>query len=159
MGGEDYGAACSGCGLVIPGGAEGCLALYRQVTEEELGLPAYAGFGRVVWDTYCVQHPDRYCISAKSLAAHLGGLCWALEHGGHPSGYRALDRFLDGPPRFDKPALPPDHGTLTIGDVAAAGAPVGRVRVMDEWARPTWAPYAPPQPLARRWGEAGLAGR
>ena len=159
MGEDSAGAVCAGCDLVIPGGAEGCLELYRRVREQELRPPAYAGFGRMIWETYCVQHPDRYCISAKSLAAHLGGLCWALEHGGHPSGYQALDRFLDGPPHFDRPALPPDRGALTIGDVAAADAPADRVRIMDGWARTTWAAYAGLQPLARRWVEAALAGR
>ncbi len=107
--------------------------------------------GRLAWDTYCV--------SAKSLAAHLGGLCWALEYGGHPSGYRALDRFLDGPQRFDKPALPAVRGALTIGDVAAAGAAAARADALDRWARATWEAYADLQPLARRWIAEALAAR
>ena len=37
---------------------------------------------RLLVDTYCVQHPERYCVSFKSLAAHLVGLCWSLEHSG-----------------------------------------------------------------------------
>ena len=76
-------AACTGCSLVIPGGDNGCLTLYRQVTAQELGAPPDLAAGRLAWDTSCGQHPDRYCVSARSLAAHLGGLCWALEYGGH----------------------------------------------------------------------------
>jgi hypothetical protein len=43
---------------------------------------AYFRVHRMIVDTYCLQHPDRYCVSAKSLAAHLTGLCWLIEHGG-----------------------------------------------------------------------------
>lgn len=159
MGEHDTSAACTGCGLVIADGETGCLALYRQVTGHEFGTPAYVAFDRMAWDSYCVQHPDRYCVSAKSLAAHLGGLCWALEYSGHPSGYQALNRFLDGPPRFAKPALPAVRGALTIGDIAAAGQADARARALERWARTTWAAYADLQPLARRWIEEALAKR
>lgn len=155
----DSPASCAGCGLTVPGGTEGCLALYREVLGRGFGGSAHPATERLAWDTYCVQHPDRYCVSAKSLAAHLAGLCWALEYGGHATGYRALNRFLDGPPRFPKPEPPTFRGALTIGDVGEAGDAADRARALEGWARSTWQAYSGLHPLARRWIEEALARR
>lgn len=149
-------ATCTGCGLTLAGGDDGCLALYREIMARGFsGAPPVAR-DRLAWDTYCLQHPERYCISAKSLAAHLGGLCWGLEYGGHASGYAALQRLLNGPARFDKPALPAARGALTIGDVVTADDPAARASAVEQWARVTWKAYAPLQPLAWQWVEAAL---
>src|SRR5437867_11629607 len=90
-------APCPGCGLVVPGGGDGCRALYQDVTVRMLGDPAYGRMGRLVHDTYSVQHPDWYVGAdrPKDLAAHLGGLAWSVAYGGHPNGYRALHRWID----------------------------------------------------------------
>lgn len=156
---ETTSPVCIGCGLTVLDGAEGCLRLYREVIGLGFGHSAHPAGDRLAWDTYCVQHPNRYCASAKSLAAHLGGLCWALEYGGHATGYRALNRFLDGPARFPKPALPAFRGALTIGDVGEAGDAATRACALERWARATWEAYADLQPLARRWIEEALAKR
>jgi Family of unknown function (DUF5946) len=39
----------------------------------------YWRYHRLAVDAYCLQHPLRYCESAKSLAAHLCGLCIRFE--------------------------------------------------------------------------------
>jgi hypothetical protein len=75
--------ACAGCGLHVDDGEDGCQRLFDAFRVREMsGLAATYASTRITVDTYCMQHPDRYCVSAKSLAAHLTGLAWALERGG-----------------------------------------------------------------------------
>jgi hypothetical protein len=100
---------------------------------------------------YCLQHPDRYCVSAKSLAAHLTGLAWAVEHGFDEHGLRQLQRALDGPVNLLKPAIPRDRGSLTIADVASAADTESYLKALDAWARSTWAAYGDLHATARAW--------
>lgn len=50
-----------------------------------------------------MQHPDTYCRSAKSCAAHLTRLRRGLEHGADPKVYRAIQRWLNGAVALEKP--------------------------------------------------------
>ena len=109
--------------------------------------PSYA-WTRLTVDVYCLQHPDRYCVSAKSLAAHLTGLAWWVEHGPDERGLRALQRALDGPVELVKPAIPSERGSLTIADVTAA---LDYSPAVEAWARTTWDAYAPLHETARAW--------
>jgi uncharacterized protein DUF5946 len=143
---------CEGCGLVVDGGTEGCQSLFDELRSRELVTSTYQA-QRMTVDTYCVQHPDRYCVSAKSLAAHLTGLCWALEYSGYPSGLKALQRWLNGPARIEKPALPPFRGALTIADVGDTPDP----EAIRRWARSTWEAYAPLHPIARQWVDEAIS--
>jgi hypothetical protein len=120
---------------------------------------AYFGVHRLFVDTYCLQHPDRYCASFKSLAAHLSHLCWSLEHGGSraiPS--EALRRWVERHPGLTKPALPDFRGTLTISHVARAPDVAAHSLAVDEWARSTWDAYSALHSTARHWVELALAG-
>lgn len=146
---------CEGCGLIVDGGTEGCQLLFDELRGSQLGASTYQ-IQRLTVDTYCMQHPDRYCVSAKSLAAHLTGLCWALEHSGHPSGLKALQRWLDGRPRIEKPELPSFRGVLTVADVRDIQDPAARAAAIGRWARSTWDAYSALQPVARRWVEEAL---
>ena len=119
--------------------------------------PAHARVHRLAVDTYRFQHPDGYCISAKSLAAHLTGLCWALEYGAHPTGYRALNRWLDGTPPVQKRESPTFRGALTIADVYGITDADAHARAVEHWARSTWEAYAALHPLAHRWMEEALS--
>lgn len=103
-----------------------------------------------------MQHPERYCVSGKSLVAHLGGLCWHFEHRGHPAVGRALLRWLDGPRGIEKPPLPPFRGSITIGHVLPV-PPEGYAGAIDGWARAAWEAYEPLHDHARRWIRAALA--
>ena len=105
-----------------------------------------------------MQHPDRYCVSAKSLAAHLTGLAWAIEHGGDDSGLRALQRALDGRVELVKPALPTDRGRLTIANLASAVDTDAYLAGLDAWARSTWKAYGPLHQTAREWIAMAFAG-
>jgi hypothetical protein len=143
--------------VVVPGGTVGCQTLFEALGLRAYGDPARARFQRLVTDIYCLQHPDRYCRSAKSLAAHLAGLCWAVEYGGHETGYRALNRFLDGMPTIQKPALPPFRGTVTIATMVDVADAMAYARAVDRWARSTWDAYVALHPVARAWIADALA--
>jgi hypothetical protein len=109
----------------------------------------------MVVDTYCLQHPERYCASAISLAAHLSGLCVAVEHRGREDELNAgIQRWLSRRPRLDRPALPPHPSDVTIADLRAATDPTTHRTIAERWARQTWDAYRPLHELARRWVRA-----
>jgi hypothetical protein len=143
---------CAGCGLEIAGGTEGCQALFDQFRlRESAELARGYGSTRLTIDIYSVQHPDRYCVSAKSLAAHLTGLCWAVERGGSEAGLRALQRWLNGSVPLNKPDVPKGRGKLTVADIAGAAETTAYEAALDRWARSTWEAYSPLHAVARRW--------
>jgi uncharacterized protein DUF5946 len=136
---------CAGCGLAVAGGTAGCQALMDELLARDFSDVIYFRVHRLMVDVYSLQHPDRYCASAKSLAAHLTGLCWLLEHDGSRAvGSEPLRRWLDGSPRLEKPEIPAFRGALTLADVRAAADPEA---------------YAVLQPLARDWIRLALAGQ
>ncbi len=149
---------CEGCGLHVAGGTAGCQAMFDEFRAREMSelAPSYAST-RLTVDVYCLQHPDRYCVSAKSLAAHLTGVGWALERGGGEWGLRRLQRWLDSGPTLEKPALPAGRGALTIADVASAPDTAQYIAALDSWARSTWAAYSALHEIAGRWIDAAVA--
>ncbi len=148
---------CEGCGLVIANGVDGCQALFDAFRLREVRelAPTYAST-RLTIDVYSLQHPDRYCLSAKSLAAHLTGVAWCVEHDSSERGLQILQRWLNSPGELVKPELPRERGALTIADVAAAESPDDYVVRLARWAQSTWAAYAPLQQVARDWISAAL---
>ena len=143
---------CDGCGLAVDGGTDGCQALFDDESVREYGNVKFAGRRRLVVDTYALQHPERYCRSAISLAAHLTGLCVAVEHRAREEVLNdAVQRWLSRRPELDKPALPAEHGRLTIADVLAAKDVVNHRAIVERWARGTWAAYADLHAVARAW--------
>lgn len=136
----------------MAGGSEGCQALFDQLSARMLeGIDVRYSVRRLAVDCYCLQHPDRYCVSAKSLAAHLTGACWALEFGGGEQGLKALQSWLNGRVPLAKPALPSFFGEVTIADLAVADS---LDRGVEAWARSTWAAYSELHPIARTWVRA-----
>jgi hypothetical protein len=149
---------CEGCGLLVEGGTAGCQAMFDEFRARELAeLAASYASTRLMVDVYCLQHPERYCLSAKSLAAHLTGAAWALERGGAEWGLRRLQRWLDSRPKLDKPALPSHRGALTIADVARAADTDAYIASLDTWARSTWVAYSELHDVARRWIDEAVA--
>jgi hypothetical protein len=104
---------------------------------------------RLIVDCYSLQH-DRYIQSGRSLAAHLTGVCVALEHGGDGSLQRAVQRWLSRTRDLAKPAVPATRGQVTIDDVIAA-APEERRAVVRRWASSAWDAWADQHALARSW--------
>jgi uncharacterized protein DUF5946 len=119
---------------------------------------AYFRVHRLMVDTYALQHPERYCASAKSLAAHLTGLCWLIERGGSRAvGGEPLRGWLNGKVPLEKPAIPAHRGTLTIADVMDAPDAAAYADAVDRWSRATWEAYAPLHAQARAWIELALS--
>ena len=146
------GTACSGCGLVVPGGVEGCQALFDDESARQYADVRFAARRRMVVDTYCLQHAERYCASATSLAAHLTGLCIAMEHRGREEELNAaIQRWLSRRPELTKPPLPKERGPLTIAAVRAATDLNDHKAAVDGWARGTWVAYADLHDVARGW--------
>jgi hypothetical protein len=163
MGNSPEPAQCPYCRLKITGGWPACNALFAEVRLHENSDARYGRVGRITVDTYCMQHEEHYCGRAVGLAAHLGGLCIAVEHGGHPNVYHALHLWLDRaarrvveyPPQGGIPAL---RGSSTIADVsrAAIHTPEAYASVVRGWAATTWEAFSLLQPLARGWVEEAL---
>ena len=142
----------------VAGGTAGCQRMFDNFRAREMSelAPSYAST-RLAVDVYCLQHPDRYCVSAKSLAAHLTGVGWAVERAGDEWGLRKLQRWLDTGPKLEKAALPAGRGAMTIADLANAADSDEYVAALDRWARSTWAAYSELHEIARRWIDAAIA--
>jgi hypothetical protein len=110
----------------------------------------YWRYHRLAVDAYCVQHAA-YVESAKSLAAHLCGLCIALEHNNDDSAMRGLQRWLSTNPDLRKPALPSFRGDLTIKHVHGVSDPGEFGQAVHAWARSAWQAYRDLHPTAREW--------
>lgn len=150
---------CGGCGLVVAGGTAGCQSIMDGLTARGFSDLSYGRVHRLFVDTYCLQHPDGYCLSFKSFAAHLMGVCWSLEHGGSPRVVsEALRKWVERHSHLEKPAVPGGRGALTIEDVARAPDPAAHVRAVDDWARSTWSAYSPLHAAVRQWVKAALDG-
>ncbi|HEV8337566.1 MAG TPA: DUF5946 family protein [Candidatus Polarisedimenticolia bacterium] len=150
---------CEGCGLVAAGGTEGCQATMDEILALHFGNATYFGVHRLFVDAYAAQHPERYCVSFKSLAAHLAHLCWSLEQGGSqavPS--EAIRRWVERHPHLEKPPLPEFRGALTIADVTAAPGPAEHHRAVERWARSVWEAHAGLHATVRGWVRSALHG-
>lgn len=112
---------------------------------------------RLLVDLYCLQHPDEYCRSAKSYAAHLTGLCCAIDHGKDRTIDTALQRWLSGGPTLQKPTLPDDKGSVTVQHVFGEQDPDEHAKRLGEWAEDVWTAYSAHHEQARKWIRAALA--
>jgi hypothetical protein len=147
---------CPGCGH--GGGAAECRSAFEEMLARDYGDPLFFGCHRLFVDAYCLQHPERHCVSAKSLAAHLAGLCQILEDGAsEATGSDCLQRWLSGAPALEKPALPPGRGALTLADLAGIDDPAAWRKAVREWAESVWEAYAELHPIARSWSSRARA--
>jgi Family of unknown function (DUF5946) len=156
-------APCRGCGHA-PGRAA-CQALFDDVALRVRALAWTDSMKtwRLMHDVYDVQHEEDFCGRYRGLVMHLGGLCWAIEHGGGERGYRALQRLIErnpweGLPYPPPPGIPADRGGVTAASLRDLAEPVLLVNGVDRWARSVWVAYAALQPWARQWVQEALAG-
>lgn len=148
---------CTGCGRPIAGGTAACRADFEELVGRDFSDVRYGRVHRTFVDVYALQHPDAYCASAKSLAAHLMGVCWALEQRAPMAvGPEALRAWLDGPSRLPRPEPPAFRGALTLADVRGARDPLEHVELVERWARSTWEAWAPLHETAREWMRQAL---
>jgi hypothetical protein len=144
--------ACQECGWIVEGGYEGCRAHFETLLARDFSDPLYFRTHRLMVDAYCLQHPEDFCRSANSLAAHLAGLCAIVERGASPAvGPELLHRWLNGDRRLDKPMLPAERGAVTLGDLPAEAAPGEWAEAVRAWADSIWAAYVPLHAVARAW--------
>ena len=89
-------ASCSGCGF--SGSRAACQDVFDDVSLRVRALAWTDSLKtwRLMHDVYSVQHPADFCGTYDRLVLHLGGVCWALEHGGQERGYRALQQAAAG---------------------------------------------------------------
>src|SRR3954471_2156773 len=145
------GGICVECGLRTATGEPCCDVLRDQILARDYEQPVlYWRFHRMAVDAYCLQH-SAYVASAKSLAAHLCGLCIAFEHGNDPAKLRRVQLWLSTNPDIRKPPLPQFRGEFTIGQAAAVGNPIEFGTAVEAWARSVWHAYHDLQPIAREW--------
>jgi hypothetical protein len=107
---------------------------------------------RLAVDAYALQH-EPYVKSAKSLAAHLCGVCIAFEHSNDSVLLSRLQKWLSTNPTIVRPALPTARGALTIAHVHGISDPVEYGRKVEAWARSAWEAYRDLQVVARKWIE------
>jgi len=68
---DTEGEFCPEYGGKVKGGRGGCQALFDEITYAMGRDPRIGAIHRLSLDTYCMQHIESYCASAKSYAAHL----------------------------------------------------------------------------------------
>lgn len=121
----------------------------------------YATVYNLAFDSYCMQHPGKYCVSAKSYAAHLMGLCHGLEHASDPESYWSIPFWLDGPAPLElqKPPIVTARGELTVAHVHGPMDPAEYATRVREWAQSVWNAYASQHATAHEWLDQALAVR
>jgi hypothetical protein len=149
------GDRCPECGGKVEGGRGGCQALFDEITYRMGTEPRIAAIHRLALDTYCMQHVESYCESAKSYAAHLIGLCWGIDHRDDPAPNALILRSLDGSARLVKPPVLSERGSITLPDVMAAYIASSSVdelvRQVHAWANNVWEAYASQHEIAQAW--------
>ncbi len=142
---------CPECGATIAGGQDACQALFHEIGFLATRNLRVAAIHDLVVDTYCMQHIEPYCHSAKSYAAHLTRLCCGIEFGGDRKLYAALQKWLSGNTMLERPPVLVDRGALTIVDVLAAPNVEAQIKRAHEWAACVWAAYESQHTIARNW--------
>ncbi len=150
------GDSCPSCGASAVGGGEGCQALFNELNARVYGNVEYAATHDLLVDSYCMQHPELYCRSAKSYAAHLTRLCCGLEYGAARRIYASIQNWLNGALDLEKPEAPENRGQVTVADVRAARNLEEYTEKVHEWARSVWEAYQSQHRIAHGWIEAAL---
>jgi hypothetical protein len=151
---------CPACGAAVADGEAGCQRLFDVLLARDFSDPLFFSTHRMAVDTYSLQHPERYCASAKSLAAHLISLHCMLEEGGNQSvGDESIHRWLNGARPLQKPELPTFRGGITVAEVVVSETPAEYKAAVHRWAASTWAAYSSLHTLARTWLQEAEASR
>ena len=147
---------CPACGAAVVGGREGCQATFDELTARAYADPTYASMRDLAFDTYCMQHLETYCQSAKSYAAHLMRLCCGLDYASDPRVYEAIQHGLNGPVKIKKPQVLSHLGSMTVLDVRGASDATEHIRLVRAWAANVWEAYRSQHDLAHEWIKAAL---
>jgi Family of unknown function (DUF5946) len=139
---------CLCCGANHIGGLQGCIQVYQHLSLE-FGVGLVDGVGRGIFDGYCMQHPEIYCVSAKSMAAHLAFLaCW-IDYKSPLERFGTIRRGLDGEFKQPKAPILEFRGSLTIQHLQKADSQQRYAVLAREWLLDIWQAYTPLHDLAR----------
>jgi hypothetical protein len=142
---------CEDCGATVSEGKIGCRRMFEEVIAKEFGDYRYGRIHRLTVDTYCLQHPEPYMRSGKSFAAHLTGICAALEYEDASNINQTVQKWLGGNPSINKPArIPAGRGALTIMYVHSAAGAEEHNRRVREWAQSVWDAWGEHHHLAKQ---------
>jgi Family of unknown function (DUF5946) len=145
------GDVCEECGAVVAEGRAGCLKIFEEILAREFGDYRYGRIHRLTVDAYSLQHPEEYMRSGKSFAAHLTGMCAALEYEDTLTINQTVQKWLSTNPKVEKPAELPEHrGSLTITYIHGASDAEEHSRRVREWAQDVWGVWSKHYDLARR---------
>ena len=141
---------CEDCGAAVALGNAGCLQSFEAILAREFSDYRYGKIHRLTVDTYALQHPEAYMRSGKSFAAHLTGMCAALEYEDPPALNRVVQKWLSTNPKIDKPVhLPDQRGNLTITYVHGASDVDEHTQRVRDWARDVWSAWSEHHDLAK----------
>jgi Family of unknown function (DUF5946) len=142
---------CEVCGALVAEGKAGCLKLFEEILAREFSDYRYGKIHRLTVDAYSLQHPDAYMRSGKSFAAHLTGMCAALEGEDALSINQVVQKWLSMNPQVEKPAhIPELRGSLTITYIRSSADADEHIERVREWARDVWGAWSEHHDLARR---------
>ncbi len=142
---------CEDCGAVVAEGKAGCLKIFEEILAREFSDYRFGKIHRLTVDAYSLQHPEAYMRSGKSFAAHLTGMCAALEYEDNLAVNQTMQKWLSKNPKVDKPArIPEQKGNLTIIYIHNATDAEEHTKRVREWARDVWGAWAEHHDLARR---------
>jgi hypothetical protein len=147
---------CEYCDAQNVGGYEGCRLLFNEITAQSLSSAVYFAVHRAAVDCYALQHPEYFCASAKSYAAHLSGLCVAIEYNRSIEVNAAIQKWLNGPIGLQKPKVLIERGEITILHLQDVIDPAERACRVDDWCKNVWAAYAELHATARSYVQAAL---
>jgi hypothetical protein len=142
---------CQECGLRADATRPACQIMRDELLARDFQQIVYWRYHRLAVDAYCLQHPLRYCESAKSLAAHLCGLCIRFEMDNSEDILRDVQRWLSTNPTLSRPEVPDLRGDRTIGNVYGLDDPVAYGRAVEEWGQSVWTAYRGLHSIARDW--------
>src|SRR5262249_16391265 len=126
--------------------------IFEEVLVREYSDYRYARNHRLTVDAYSLQHPDEYMRSGKSFAAHLTGICSALEYEDSSAINQAVQKWLNGAEQIEKPTrIPEQRGDVKITYVYNAISAEEHNQRVREWARAAWAAWSEYHDLAREW--------
>ena len=142
---------CEDCGVKVAQGKAGCLKLFEDILAREFSDYRYGKIHRLTVDSYSLQHPHEYMRSAKSFAAHLTGMCAAIESEEAFVVNGIVQKWLSSNPNVEKPVQLPEHrGNLTIKYIHEAADVDDHINRVREWAREVWNAWSIHHDLARR---------
>jgi hypothetical protein len=72
--------------------------MFEEILAKEFSDYRYGKIHRLTVDAYALQHPEAYMRSGKSFAAHLTGMCAALEHEDTLELNRTVQKWLSSNP-------------------------------------------------------------